>query len=283
MLRYANHMTVRRKIFQILRNPVGSLKERGHLARLLVKELPVFVVNSGNWAKYPALTLKAANVFPSQFLSLLKMQEAKLIDFDTVFPVTQKSREIGALFDKNGSDKTSHGYERIYSKFFDSYQDVKLIQLLEIGIGTNSHGLISSMGRNGKPGASLITFAEFDSRINVTGADIDRKILFTANRVKCFFIDQTELESYYALASQVGINQFDFIIDDGLHSTEANLNSLIFAQNHLAPGGYLIIEDIPDNSLPLWNVVIGIMRSKGHEISVTRATRCNVIIFRNSL
>lgn len=283
MLRYANHMTVSGKIFQILRNPVGSLKERGRLARLLVKELSVFVVNSGNWAKYPALTLKAANVFPRQFLSLLEMQEAKLIDFDTVFPVTQKSREIGALFDKNGSDKTSHGYERIYSKFFDSYQDAKLIQLLEIGIGTNSHGLISSMGRNGKPGASLITFAEFDSRINVTGADIDRKILFTANHVKCFFIDQTELDSYYTLASQAGINQFDFIIDDGLHSTEANLNSLIFAQNHLTPGGYLIIEDIPDNSLPVWNVVIGIMRSKGHEISVTRATRCNVIIFRNSL
>jgi cephalosporin hydroxylase len=139
------------------------------------------------------------------------------------------------------------------------------------------------MGRNGKPGASLITFVEFDSRINVTGADIDRKILFTANHVKCFFIDQTELDSYYALASQVGINQFDFIIDDGLHSTEANLNSLIFAQNHLTWGGYLIIEDIPDNSLPVWNVVIGIMRSKGHEISITRATRCNVIIFRNSL
>lgn len=276
-------MTVRGKIFQILRNPVGSLKERGRLARLLVKELPVFVVNSGNWAKFPALTLRAANVFPKQFLSLLEMQEAKLIDFDTVFPVTQKSREIGALFDKNGSDKTSHGYERIYSKFFDSYQDAQSIQLLEIGIGTNSHGLISSMGRNGKPGASLITFAEFDTRINVTGADIDRRILFTAKQVKCYFIDQTELGSYYTLASQAGINQFDFIIDDGLHSTEANLNSLIFAQNHLAPGGYLIIEDIPDNSLPVWDVVIGIMRSKGLEISVTRATRCNVIIFRNTL
>jgi hypothetical protein len=249
MLRYANHMTVRGKIFQILRNPIGSLKERGRLARLLVKELSVFVVNSGNWAKFPDLTLRAANVFPKQFLLLLEI----------------------------------HGYERIYSKFFETYQNVSSIQLLEIGIGTNSHGLISSMGRNGKPGASLITFAEFDSRINVTGADIDRRILFTANRVKCFFIDQTELKSYDTLVAQVGITQFDFIIDDGLHSTEANLNSLIFAQNHLTPGGYLIIEDIPDNSLPVWDVVIGVMRSKGFEISVTRATRCNVVIFRNSL
>ena len=276
-------MTVSGKIFQILRNPVGSLKERGRLARLLVKELSVFVVNSGNWAKFPDLTLRAANVFPKQVLLLLEMQGARLIDFNTEFPVTKKSREIGELFDKNGSDKSSHGYERIYSKFFETYQNVSSIQLLEIGIGTNSHGLISSMGRNGKPGASLITFAEFDSRINVTGADIDRRILFTANRIKCFFIDQTELNSYYTLVAQVGITQFDFIIDDGLHSTEANLNSLIFAQNHLAPGGYLIVEDIPDNSLPVWDVVIGVMRSKGFEISVTRATRCNVVIFRNAL
>ena len=276
-------MTVIEKLFQIIRNPVGSLKERGRLARLLVREIPIFVVNSGNWAKFPALTLRAANVFPKQFLFLLEMQVASPMDFDTSFPVTQKSQEIGALFDKNGSDKTSHGYERIYSKFFESMQNVKEIHLLEIGIGTNSHGSISSMGRKGKPGASLKTFAEFDSRINVTGADIDRNILFTANQIKCFYIDQTDLDSYYNLSSRVGITQFDFIIDDGLHSTEANLNSLIFAQNHLTPGGYLIIEDIPDNSLPVWDVIIGIMRSKGHEISVTRATRCNVIIFRNSL
>jgi hypothetical protein len=253
-------MTLREKLFQILRNPVGSLKERSRLARLLVREMPVFVVNSGNWAKFPALTFNAANVFPKQLLSLLEMQEAVLVDFDTAFPPTQKSQEIGALFDKNGSDKTSHGYQRIYSKFFESIQKEKVIQLLEIGIGTNSHGLISSMGRNGKPGASLITFTEFDSRINVTGADIDRNILFTANQIKCFYIDQTDLDSYYNLSSEVGIAQFDFIIDDGLHSTEANLNSLIFAQSHLTPGGYLIIEDIPDSSLPVWNVTIGIMR-----------------------
>jgi hypothetical protein len=48
-------------------------------------------------------------------------------------------------------------------------------------------------------------------------------------------------------------------------------------------GGYLIIEDIPDKSLPAWNVVLGIMRSKGHEIFVTRAKRCNVVIFRKSV
>lgn len=282
-LLYAYNMSLRGKVFQILRNPIGSLKERGRLARLLMRELPVFVVNSGNWAKFPALTLRAANLFPRQLSLLLSLQETKVIDFDSAFPATQKSREIGLLFDKYGSDKTSHGYERIYSKFFESNMDKQVVNLLEIGIGTNAHGLISSMGRNGKPGASLLTFAEVDPRINVTGADIDRNILFSANRVRCSYINQTELKTYYDLASEAGIDNFDYIIDDGLHSTEANLNSLIFAQSHLAPGGYLIIEDIPDKSLPVWNVVLEIMSSQGHEIFVTRAFRCNVIIFRKSL
>jgi hypothetical protein len=210
------------------------------------------------------------------------MQYEPIVDFDSDFPVTDKSQELGALFDKNGSDKASHGYERIYSKFFESLQEKSVIQLLEIGIGTNSPGLISSMGRRGKPGASLFAFTQFDSRISVTGADIDRNILFTANQIKCFFIYQTFLDTYYSLLEQADVTQFHFIIDDGLHSTEANLNSLIFAQNHLTPGGYLIIEDVPDDSLPLWSVIIGIMRSNGYEIYVTRATRCNVVIFRNS-
>lgn len=275
-------MTLREKIFGILRNPVGSLKERGRLARLLVSELPAFVVNSGNWAKFPALTLMAANVFPQQLMTLLGFQDSYSIDFEDNYPVTQKSKDLGALFDNFGSDKSSHGYERIYVKYFESHLIKDKIQLLEIGIGTNSHGLISSMGRNGNPGASLLTFASFDSRFNVTGADIDPKILFTADRVKCFYIDQTKVDSYYNLVSQSGIEFFEFIIDDGLHSTQANLNSLIFAQNHLISGGYLIIEDIPDKSLPVWNLVIGIMRSKGQEIFFTRATRCNVVIFRKS-
>jgi hypothetical protein len=279
---YAMGMPVREKVSQIIRNPIGSLKERGRLARLLMREMPVFVVNSGNWAKFPSLSLRAANVFPEQLLSLLKIQDTPLLDFDEFFPITQKSKALGNLFDKNGSDKTSHGYERIYSKFFESLEKKKVIQILEIGIGTNSPGLISSMGRKGRPGASLFAFAEFDSRTSIIGADIDRNILFTANQIQCFFVDQTNLETYYSLLLQSGMSHFDFIIDDGLHSTEANLNSLIFAQNHLAPGGYLIIEDIPDKSLPLWNVVIGVMRARGHEVSVTRATRCNVVIFRNS-
>lgn len=273
-------MIAREQLSEILRNPIGSIKESGSLARLLRRELPVFVVNSGNWAKFPSLTLNSANEFPSQLSLLTGLSEHQLVEFDKSFPQTVMSQELGVLFNDFGSDKTSHGYERIYAEFLNSHAEDLSIELLEIGIGTNSPGLVSSMGKNGKPGASLRTFASFDSRINVTGADIDRKILFSADRINCFFIDQNNLQTYFEVSEASGIDQFDLIIDDGLHSTFANINSLIFAQSHLRPGGYLIIEDIPDRAMPVWNLVIGLMREMGHEIIASRATKCNVLIFK---
>ena len=270
-------------LVDIIRNPLGSLKETGSLARLLRRELPVFVVNSGNWAKFPSLTLNSANGLPAQLTLLAGLREPQLVDFDVAFPQTAKSRELGVIFNDFGSDKTSHGYERIYAKFLSSHADEVKIDLLEIGIGTNAPGLVSSMGKNGKPGASLRAFVNFDSRINVTGADIDRKILFNSDRISCFFIDQNNLQTYFEVSGASGIKKFDLIIDDGLHSTFANINSLIFAQSHLRSGGYLIIEDIPDRAMSVWNLVIGLMREKGYEIIASRAIKCNVVIFKQKI
>jgi hypothetical protein len=273
-------MISKSQLFEILRNPVGSLKESGRLARLLRNNLSVFVVNSGNWAKFPELTLNSANEFPNQLFSLIELEESHLVDFNKVFPKTKNSQKLGSLFEFHGSDKSSHGYERIYTEILDSLPPEMNIELLEIGIGTNSPGLVSTMGKNAKPGASLRAFVEFDSRINVIGADIDRKILFSSDRINCFYIDQKNLESYYELSKFSRISKFDLIIDDGLHSTFANMNSLIFAQTHLTCGGILIIEDIPDRAIPLWNLVVAILREKGHDLFLTRAMKCNVLVFK---
>ena len=273
-------MTFRDKFHEILRNPSGSLLERGKLARLLRSDLSVFVVNSGNWAKFPKLTLNSANEFPALLSKLIQAEEISFENFDHTFPMSENSKKLSSLFDSFGSDKSSHGYERIYTHIFDTWKSDKEVQLLEIGLGTNSPGLISSMGRNGKPGASLRAFSKYSTKIFVTGADIDRQILFDSERINCFFLDQTKLSTYYQLSDEAKISAFDVIIDDGLHSTSANINSLIFAQTHLSIDGYLIIEDIPDRSIPAWQIIISILRSKGHEIIITRAFKCNVVIFR---
>jgi len=281
-LKYAEAMIFRDKFYEILQNPHGSLLERGRLARLLRNKLPVFVVNSGNWAKFPELTLTSANEFPAQFSKLAGWDNSKFVDFDETFPESTSSQKLASLFDSFGSDKSSHGYERIYSSIFSSWKLDKRIELLEIGIGTNSPGLISSMGRKGKPGASLWAFSRYSENINITGADIDRDILFDSARIHCYFLDQTNLDAYHKLCESSGVKKFDLIIDDGLHSTHANINSLIFAQSNLTLDGYLIIEDIPDRSLPVWHAVIPVLESKGCEIIITRATKCNVVIFRKT-
>ena len=48
--------------------------------------------------------------------------------------------------------------------------------------------------------------------------------------------------------------QVDILIDDGLHSIIANINTIELAKNVLKPDGYLIIEDIGIDSLNLFNI-----------------------------
>jgi hypothetical protein len=58
-----------------------------------------------------------------------------------------------------------------------------------------------------------------------------------------------------ALPGIFGVENFDLIIDDGLHSPQANLNSLLFAMKFSKPGGLIWIEDIPLRSLEIWYLV----------------------------
>ena len=49
------------------------------------------------------------------------------------------------------------------------------INILEIGLGTNNPILVSTMGSNGRPGASLYSFREYLPKSNIYGADVDKK------------------------------------------------------------------------------------------------------------
>ena len=48
---------------------------------------------------------------------------------------------------------------------------------------------------------------------------------------------------------------FDLVIDDGLHAPNANIATMLFALKILRPSGFLIVEDIHSNSIPIWQVV----------------------------
>jgi hypothetical protein len=79
---------------------------------------------------------------------------------------------------------------------------------------------------------------------NVYGADIDKDILFESERIKTSYVDQMDSRTFNDLLNKFGNTKFDLIIDDGLHSIGANLNTLIFALNNLKDNGWIVIEDI---------------------------------------
>jgi hypothetical protein len=152
---------------------------------------------------------------------------------------------LSQLCDEHGSDKgeikttghpypwPSHTYADFYSRLFDHCRHgVK--RVFECGLGTSNPDLLSSMGSGGKPGASQIV-----------GADIDRGTLFEEDRIRTFFVDQTRTEAIAALWEQAGAGDFDFMIDDGLHTFEAGRCLFENSIARLSPHGIYVIEDVP--------------------------------------
>src|SRR6185369_4940030 len=91
------------------------------------------------------------------------------------------------------------------------------------------------------------------------GADIDRKVLFTEDRIRTFYADQTDAASLDELARFLP-EDLDLVIDDGLHSPDANLNTLSLGLRKVRPGGWVVIEDISPSALPLWECVAVMLR-----------------------
>ena len=94
---------------------------------------------------------------------------------------------------------------------------------LEIGLGTNNVKLASNMGEDGTPLASLRAWRDYFENANIYGADIDRNILKNEQRIKTFFVDQTNPATINSLFDEIGINNFDVILEDGLHEYSANI------------------------------------------------------------
>lgn len=165
---------------------------------------------------------------------------------------------LGKILEHHHSDKsTTHNYNILYSYILGPKRDQEL-NVLEVGLGTNNPDLVSSMGSEGTPGASLYSFRDYLPSSKVYGADIDRNILFQSERISTAYVDQMNPASFTEMFDSFGNPEFDLIIDDGLHSIGANLNTLVFTLKHLKKDGWLVVEDIhrPDN----WRAIDFIVR-----------------------
>ena len=144
--------------------------------------------------------------------------------------------------DKGGFNK-DHNFSDYYSTiFFDKKESIK--NILEIGLGTNNTKVLSNMGSQGKPLASLRAWKDYFVNANVYGADIDKEILKNEDRIKTFYVDQTNAISIAELYKNIGNINFDIIIDDGLHEYNANICLFENSFKYLSKQGIYIIEDV---------------------------------------
>lgn len=167
---------------------------------------------------------------------------------------------LGGIFDHYGSDKAkTHDYHFIYSSILGRPDAVR--RILEIGLGSNNEDVVSSMGANGRPGASLRAFRDYCGNAHVFGADIDSRILFQEDRISTYQVDQVSVASLNRLSQQLP-KDFDLIIDDGLHSPDANINTLAFAIPLIRKGGWIVIEDIAKEAIPIWQSIASILNPR---------------------
>tara|TARA_Y100001935_G_C17194414_1_gene451762 strand:- start:129 stop:884 length:756 start_codon:yes stop_codon:yes gene_type:complete len=216
-----------------------------------LKILSRFSAGSMNDSNNKHLWLKGASLIIDQLNNLVKILDQNYhFNIINVSSFSNKfSSNLGEILKKNRSDKsTSHDYHHIYSYILNEITTEKL-NILEIGLGTNNPKLVSSMGSGGRPGASLYAFKQYLPNANIYGADIDKNILFNEERINTCYVDQLDIKTFNNIKNTFGNIKYDLIIDDGLHSIGANLNTLLFALNNIKINGWIVIEDIhiPDN------------------------------------
>ncbi len=207
-----------------------------------------------------------------------KNEEFKSLVQSFLTEITPEKSALEKLFTHYGSDKASrHNYHMLYASILSSASGID--KVFEIGLGTDSIDIVSTMGRGGKPGASLRAFRDFLKDASVYGADLDKRVLFDEERINTYFVDQTDTETFSELGRSIG-DGFDLMIDDGLHSSNANLHSLKFFLPRLKVGGFAVIEDQKPLQEPLWKVVSSLLGKEFLSAFVQMKTACVFVVKR---
>lgn len=259
---------------------LGSVARKGRQAQLvlsgnhpvrskshvnLIAAMPAFTPNSGGTFRqrspfvidavngsFPALE-RLAQEYGRPIPEELDMaQFAERMSADPSHAARLKER-----FDHYGTDKsTLHDYHLAYAALLPEPDAVRGV--LEIGIGSKNLEIVSHMEAPGPPGASLRAFRDYLPSATIYGADIDRDILISDDRISCFYVDQTDPASVDALGTMVPTD-LHLVIDDGLHSPHANLHALTLGLRHVRPGGWVVIEDINQAARPIWRVATALL------------------------
>jgi SAM-dependent methyltransferase len=229
-----------------------------------IKRLGQFAPNTSGYYQglettiHDLTLLSATQVIPALSLICDRFRTSSLnpitaAQFCDELGAVEEACALKMIFDSYGCDKSrNHDYHYVYGAVLKSLGPIS--SMLEIGLGTTNTDVVSNMGKIWVPGNSLRAFREYLPETTIYGADVDNRILFEEERIKTYFVDQTDMSTITALSEKLP-GKLDLIIDDGLHAPNANLAILIFALDKLKPGGWLVIEDISEEATPIWKVV----------------------------
>lgn len=167
--------------------------------------------------------------------------------FSSVPLLTTLMNKYGS--DKGGNNKT-HNFSDFYSQLFINRESVK--KILEVGLGTSNTKIASNMGEKGVPLASLRAWRDYFYNAKIYGADIDENILVNEENIQTFYVDQTNIESINEMWAAISEKDFDLIVDDGLHTYQANMCLLENSLNFLSINGIYVIEDVYRKQIKLY-------------------------------
>ena len=125
---------------------------------------------------------------------------------------------------------------------------MRLSAILEIGIGTAEQ-------------PSMRAFFEFVRNNNLNleyiGVDINENFLADPSQegITLMHFDQLKRNSADALIAKLQTHNVSLIIEDGLHTAEANISAFNNLIDFVDNGSIYVIEDINRNQLPFWTEV----------------------------
>lgn len=196
---------------------------------------------------------------------------------------TENKTRLCRLFSFYGSDKAEgwHNYGSFYNYLLGRERG-RAGLILEIVAGANRSHLSSAASEADIPGVSLRAWHEAFPLATVVGGVDDERLLFHDERIETSLIDQTRPETLDALLHKLGDRPLDLVVDDGVHTFEANMNVYRAAYPKLRPGGFLVIEDVRRQDVPRWAEVLAAADHVGAIVQLphpkNHADNCLVLI-----
>ena len=149
-----------------------------------------------------------------------------------------------------------HNYTTVYSALFSPLME-RPLRVFELGLGSNNPNMPANMSVEGRPGASLRGWRDFLPQARVYGADLDRDVLFTEERIKTYYCDQCDATAIANLWAEPELREgMDILIEDGMHSFEANISFLNGSLEQVRCGGFYVVEDIQRKTHGQWLEVL---------------------------